>query len=176
MKSTLEQQLLQEISSARALFDRFGLALHREPALLRLLSLYRRASNDTHLVMHHKGVIAACTVCALEGPGSCCFEGIEAGYDPILLLINLLMGSTLPDSRETPDSCFFVGAEGCKLRARYYYCLHYLCPALQTSLGPNAKQELLNTVGKELAAGWELEQALREWLCRKSPASEFMLT
>ncbi len=54
-------------------------------------------------------------------------------------------------------------ATGCKLRARYYYCVHYLCPALQTTLKADAKEALVSAVGKELAAGWGIEQALREW-------------
>ena len=164
MKSTRDQQLLHEIGAARALFDCFGPTLCRQPELVRLLSLYRRSISETQSVMSREGVTSACALCARDAAGSCCFEGIEAGYDPILLLINLLMGSTLPHSREAPESCFFVGEAGCKLQARYYFCVHYLCPALQGSLGPDAKQALLKTVGKELAAGWELECALREWL------------
>jgi hypothetical protein len=168
MKSSREDQLLHEIGAARALLDRFGPTLCQQPELLRLLSCYRRSINETQRVMHQERVDRACSVCAREAAGGCCFEGIEAGYDPILLLINLLMGSTLPDSRETPESCFFVGEAGCKLQARYYYCVHYFCPTLQTSLGARAKQGLLKTVAKELAAGWGLECALREWLRRQT--------
>jgi len=170
MKSTRDQKLLHEISTARDLVARFGLVLRRQPELGRLLARYRSAIDETQNQMHQKGVAAACTACAIVGPGSCCFEGIEAGYDHILLLINLLMGCTLPDSREAPGTCFFVGTEGCKLQARYYFCLHYLCPALQTSLRSEASIKLLSTVGKELAVGWEVEQALRGWLHKSSAA------
>jgi hypothetical protein len=173
MQFTQDQKLLHEINTARALFDRFGPALGRHQELRRLLTFYRRAINETQARMHQKGVTAMCTLCATEGPGSCCFEGIEDGYDHTLLLINLLMGCALPDSREASETCFFVGEKGCRLRCRYYYCLHYLCPALQASLSSAARDDLLKTVDKELAAEWELEQALRKWLRKQSIASLF---
>jgi hypothetical protein len=175
MNSSQEQRLLNEISTARALFDHFGHVLCQQPKILRLLSLYRNAIKETQSAMHQLGITTGCTVCAEQGRGSCCFEGIEIGYDHLLLLINLLMGCPLPDSREVPESCFFVGITGCKLWARYYYCVHYLCPAVQTTLRSSAKELLMSTVGKELAAGWELEQALQEWRRKSSASAQFML-
>jgi hypothetical protein len=164
-----DQKILININRARTLFERFGHVLRQQPEWLRLLSMYGEAIDATQGLMQETGTTAACTVCAAQGPGSCCFEGIEDGYDPVLLLINLLAGAALPDAREIPGSCFFVGQEGCKLRARYYYCLHYFCPTLQEELGPVTKLELLRAVGRELASCWELERALREW-CGKEPA------
>jgi hypothetical protein len=166
MELTQEQRLLREISTARALFERFRHGLGHQPKLLRLLSLYGEAIGETQMLMQQVSVTAACTDCAKQGAGSCCFEGIESGYDYILFLINLLMGCTIPDFREVPGSCFFVGKTGCKLQARYYYCVHYLCPALEAALGPSAKRGLLSLVGKELAAGWELERALQEFFIK----------
>jgi hypothetical protein len=167
MKLTQEQRLQREISTARALFERFRYGLGHEPKLLRLFSSYGEAIGATQMLMQQVSVTTACTDCAKQGGGSCCFEGIESGYDYILFLINLLMGCSIPDFREVPGSCFFVGKTGCKLQARYYFCVHYLCPALQAALGPGAERELMSIVGKELAAGWELERALREFFGKK---------
>jgi hypothetical protein len=167
MKLTLDQKLLSDISAARALFELYGHALRQQPQLLRLHFLYSKAIDATQNLMQKMGVTTACAACAGDGSGSCCFEGIEDGYDHILLLINLLMGCTIPDFREVLGGCFFVGKNGCKLRARYYFCAHYLCPALQTALGPTTKQDLLSAVGRELAVCWELERTLREWHRRK---------
>jgi hypothetical protein len=167
MKLTHEQKLRREISKARALFDRCQHALGHEPKLVRLLTSYGEAIGETQMLMQQVGVTAACTDCAEQGAGSCCFEGIESGYDSMLLLINLLMGCTIPDFREVPGSCFFVGRRGCRFQARYYFCVHYLCPALEAALGPGVKSGLLSIVGKELAAGWQLERALREFFIKK---------
>jgi hypothetical protein len=175
MKLTQEQRLQREITTARSLFVRCRRALGHQPELLRLLSLYGEAIGETQALMQRVSVTEACTDCAQQGAGSCCFEGIESGYDHMLLLINLLMGCTIPDFREVPDSCFFVGKTGCKLQARYYYCVHYLCPALQAALGPSAQRRLLSVVGKELAAGWELERALRKFLLNEAADPESVI-
>jgi hypothetical protein len=168
---TPEQRLLHEINEAKALFERSWKALGEQPVLCALLAAYRNAIEEVQNLMRQGGVTAACTLCAKQTQGGCCFDGIETAYDRILLLINLLMGCTLPDRREVPQSCLFVGTEGCKLSARYYFCVHYLCPILLTTLGPVAKDELLSSVAGELAAGWELEQAIREYFRSNSCSS-----
>lgn len=172
---TPEQRLLYEMSEAKALFERSKKALDEQPALRTLLAAYRNAIEEVQNLMGQGGVTAACTLCAKQEQGGCCFEGIETGYDRILLLINLLMGYPLPERREVPGSCLFVGTEGCKLNARYYFCVHYLCPLLQTTLGPVAKDQLLSSVARELAAGWELEQAIREYFRKESKRAESVL-
>jgi hypothetical protein len=172
---TPKQRLLHEVSEAKALFERSRKALGEQPALRALLTAYGSAIEEVQNLMRQGGVTVACTLCAKQEQGGCCFEGIETAYDRILLLINLLMGYPLPERREVPGSCLFVGMEGCKLNARYYFCVHYLCPLLRTNLGPVAKHELLSSVARELAAGWELEQAVREYFRKESARAESVL-
>ena len=157
----MDQRIGCEIEAAKALFEDFAKTLCERSTLRRLLSSYDQAIEETQKLMQRAGVNAACTACAAQEAGSCCFEGIETGYDRILLLVNLLLGCPLPDYREVPGSCLFVGKNGCRLRARYYFCVHYLCPVLQVRLDSAAKEALRSAVGKELAAGWELERAIR---------------
>lgn len=165
---TPQQLLSNEIIEARALFERSGAAIGEQPALRALLDRYHNAIEAVQTLMRQWGVTSACTLCAKQEQGGCCFEGIETAYDRILLLINLLMGYPLPNRREVPGGCLFVGKEGCQLKARYYFCVHYLCPQLQTTMGSAAKSELLDAVARELAAGWELEQAIREYFREES--------
>jgi hypothetical protein len=171
MELTRDQRLQREISKARKLFERCRDAVGQEPGLLRLLSGYSLAIGETQKLMRQLNVGAACTDCAKKEAGGCCYEGIESGYNSVLLLINLLMGCEIPDFQEVPGSCFFVGERGCKLEARYYYCLHYLCPALQDALGPDAIGDLLGVLGRELAAGWELERALQRFFTKNQQES-----
>lgn len=159
-----EQTVKDMVRKAASLYRAHAESLLHHPEICILLGRYERAVQGTSRRMRESGVAKACTVCATRGPGSCCFPGIEEGYDEVLLLINLLLGCSLPGDREIPDSCFFVGQNGCKLLARYYFCLHYLCPELQRELGADAVRALLSTVGEELHAGWQLEQRLRNWL------------
>ncbi len=134
------------------------------PAIAMALDRYRELMGQTQLAMVRFGVVAGCTRCAQEEQGSCCFEGIEDGYNTSLLLLNQLMGCDIPEEKEVPGSCLFVGHEGCKLKGRFYFCLHYLCPRLQESLGGERAKVLLQILGKELQAGWEAEMAVLRWL------------
>ena len=148
----------QEIYKAKAFYDAYGSALREDQRVHELLENYRKAIARTYEAMAEEGVLKACSQCAQGPPGSCCFEGVEDWYDPVLLLINLLMEVPLPSQREIPEACFFVGRNGCKLRGRYAFCVNFLCPKL------NARREdgkLLRATGEELFCGWELEKAIR---------------
>jgi hypothetical protein len=160
----VHEKIQSEVRKAKTLYACHGNAMALDPVILALTDGYRRAIEKTGTSMSSMGVPAACTACVEKGSGSCCFQGIEEGYDHVLLLANLLLGCDLPDSAEDPASCFFVGSKGCKLTARYYFCLHYFCPDLMQVLGKDRVQALLITLGEELSIGWQLEQAVRNRL------------
>ncbi|NTU48675.1 MAG: hypothetical protein HGA84_06680, partial [Syntrophobacteraceae bacterium] len=161
MQDLCDTGIHREIFMARVLHEQYGGELLADPRVLEFLGQYRGAIEKTGKAMREMGVHRACASCAGKGSGSCCFPGIEEGYDHVLLLINLLLGHSVPDAGEFPGSCMFVGDRGCKLFARYYFCVHFLCPGLHEVLDPVAVKALLRLVGEELHAGWELEQVLR---------------
>jgi hypothetical protein len=154
----------REIQNARRLYARWSEELSREKELLERLEKYREAIPQTLEQMLRAGVLGACASCGAGPAGSCCFQGVEDWYDDILLLINLLLGLELPDQRELPGGCFFVGEKGCRLMARHAFCVNYLCPALAGTIGLEEKSNLLALSGQELLCGWELEMELRHWL------------
>jgi hypothetical protein len=156
-----EKKLQEEIARARHIYAEHRERMFCDELICGLLAAYRDAILETGRLMEETGVIEACTRCAVEGPGSCCFQGIEEGYDYVLILINLLLSCDIPDTPEVQGSCFFVGENGCRLQGRFSFCLNYLCPDLQELIGPADRTRLLRTVGNELTAGWELEHALR---------------
>jgi hypothetical protein len=150
--------IAQEIDKARALYDAHGSALREDGRVHELLENYREAIARTYQTMAEEGVLKACAQCARGPSGSCCFEGVEGWYDPVLLLINLLLDVPLPSGREISNACFFVGPGGCKLRGRYAFCVNFLCPKLNTQ---TENGNLLRTSGQELLCGWELEKEIR---------------
>jgi hypothetical protein len=97
---------------------------------------------------------------------------MEAWYDPMLLFMNCLLGCDLRESRRQPADCFFHGLQGCRLIARHIFCVNFLRPSLQTSLGTARRQALLSVRGDELLAGWNLEQAIRRWFRAKQLPSD----
>lgn len=139
------------------------------PQMRSLLDAYDAAIRHTQKIMRDTGAAAACSRCAAER-GSCCFQEVETWYDPMLLFINLLLNVDLPKSRRHPNQCLFLGPEGCRLRARYSFCLNYFCPTLQEQMDPDLMHAVRRAVGRELLAGWELERFLYRWLNGQSEA------
>lgn len=171
MKEMLDQAVEEKIGRARWLYAQLGQELSSDTEIRTLLDNYLEAIGKTGAAMRRNGVVKGCTACAAQPHGSCCFSGIEEGFDHMLLLINMLLGRELPDEKGLPGSCYFVGEYGCKLIAKSYFCLHYLCPELKAMLGSAGCRDLLRIVGEELSAGWELEQTLRCWIQRRENAS-----
>jgi len=150
--------IIEEIEKAKALYESFGSVLLDDRRIQELLENYRKAIARTYDAMAGEGVLKACSECAQGPAGSCCFEGVEDWYDPILLLVNLLLDVPLPSEREIPKACFFVGQGGCKLQGRYAFCVNFLCPKLSAGI-KNGK--LSAATGEELLCGWELEKEIR---------------
>jgi hypothetical protein len=159
------------IRKARALHEAYGGRLMADEHVRALVQGYGAAIEQTAAAMQGEGIGAACSVCAQQNPSGCCFSGLESGFNEIMLLLNLLLGCPLPEARALRDTCFFVGEQGCQLLARYYFCLHYFCPALEASLGEARIGALQQRVGRELQAGWVAEDAVRRWLGSRSTAA-----
>ena len=156
-----------EIRQARELFAGEGQKLLADDRLRELLKKYEDAIYRTNQTMHDIGIARACASCAASNAESCCFEGAAQWYDRVLLLVNLLMGVDLPSGLGKSGHCCFVGQEGCLLRARYSFCVNYLCPDINSSLGPENVTRFLATAGNELARGWDAEQRVMQLISRK---------
>jgi len=156
------------IHSAKKLFADHGDSLLKDEAVRAHLSEYQDKITATNRMMQHSEIVSCCSVCAQDTAGSCCMRDVEEWYDPILLLINLLMGAELPNFREIPGHCLFVGNNGCKLVARYSFCVNYLCPRLKDLLGTSQTEHLTAVAGEELYSGWTAEKSIRQWLSSHS--------
>lgn len=154
----------EEINRAKSLYERYGRALTNQDGLGDCFMRYRYAITKSKEVMGQMGVVEGCTTCAWEGRGSCCFQGVEEWYDHALLLMNLVLGTPLPEFREVPEGCLFVGSGGCKLLARHSFCVNYLCPSLRDLIKTPQMGTLLSVCGDELFRGWEVERTVRKWL------------
>jgi hypothetical protein len=154
----LKKMVAEEIHKARAFHDAYGSVLRKDHRVCELLEEYRHAIARTYQAMAEEGVLKTCSECAQGPSGSCCFEGVEDWYDPVLLLINLLLDVPLPSHGEIPKACFFVGQGGCKLRGRHAFCVNFLCPKLSKG---STNGTLHRATGEELLWGWELEKEIR---------------
>lgn len=162
--------VLDQVQRVRQLHAKHGEGLMADENVRALVLGYQASIEAAGAAMTGEGIGAACSACARKHPSGCCFSGIESGYDDILLLLNLLLGCPLPEGRVESGSCFFVGERGCRLVARYYFCLHYFCPELERSLGEGRIRALQRQVDRQLEAGWKAEEAIRSWLSARSAA------
>lgn len=152
------------LKAADSLYRSQGEQIREDPALFLMIERYRAALTASREMMAGSGMVALCSACARETPGGCCFREVEEEYDPVLLLINRLLGASLPERREVPDNCLFLGEKGCKIPARYYFCVNFLCEKLKSGIRESVMEEIRRTSGEELQEGAALEYALRRWL------------
>ena len=152
----------EKIEQARALYDAWGEILRRDGRIRDLLDQLEQRILATRQAMLTLRVVEACRRCEeLEG-GSCCGAGIENRYDGYQLLINLLLGVSLPDRNTYSDSCRFLQADGCSLRARHVLCVNYLCTKLEKALSQDDRIALQTLAGQELDTGFALNEAIRK--------------
>jgi hypothetical protein len=116
--------------------------------------------------MVSNGVVRECSDCAVK-EGSCCGAGMENSYDEVLLLINLLIGRTLPSQAYDTTSCYLLGENGCLLRAREVICVNYLCQRISRSIQKEKLIHLQKIAGDELNSLFMLEQHIKKKIKRQ---------
>ncbi|HID97892.1 MAG TPA: hypothetical protein EYP57_06870 [Thermodesulfobacteriaceae bacterium] len=156
--------ILEKIRLARLLFEAYGEELQGDRNVSSLIASYRSAIRETWEQMDKSGVIEHCTDCAVRDGGSCCGKGIEDRFDTALILINLLMGSRIPDSREDDAGCWFLGREGCLIVAREVICVNYICKKLYRKISWPDMQVLQAKIMQETDAAFMLDATVKSWL------------
>ncbi len=156
----------EKVRWAKSLYEGYGGLLLSDVRLSRYLKEYRRTIQDTWEVMRQVGVTAECTDCAIKDGGSCCGIGIENRFDTALLLLNLLLGSSLPERREDPDGCWFLGKNGCTIYARHVICINYICRRLETNISASGLDLLHEKIAREADAAFVTEEYIKAWFSR----------
>lgn len=156
--------IFEKMARAEYLFGSYGELLAREEAVCGLKERLKGSIEETWKLMAEFGVVDACGRCDTEEGGSCCGRGIEDKFDATMLLMNLLMGVTLPGSRERADSCYFLKKDGCSLKVRLVLCVDYLCPKILAWLPHDELVRLQEVSGEELVTGFMLYDAIKRFL------------
>jgi len=159
----------EKVAWARAGHLSWGEFLREDGDVSRLLPRLRREIEHSRKAMWEGGVTLACRACEEMEGGSCCGAGIERKYDGYLLLINLMLGAELPEERLEPKSCFFLGAEGCCLKARHVICINYLCKKITDQVEPKGLSLLREAEGAELFTLFQLHERIKKLIRAMSP-------
>jgi hypothetical protein len=163
----LNSPITEKISWARECHGRFGSRLLEDGAVSDLLRRLDQAVLASAKAMADAGIAHICRACDRVEGGACCGAGLENRYDGWLLLINLLLGATLPEERIDPRGCFFLGPSGCRLKARHVICVNYLCKKITERIDPELLRDLRGHEGNELDTLFRLhervKQLTRQW-------------
>ena len=151
-----------KIEQALDLFETCGDSLRQDTSIHTLLKKLRDCIENTNQSMLSLGVVTECKNCEEKEGGSCCGAGIENNYDPILLLINLLLGCPLQNHEPIANSCYFLGKKGCRLTARHVICVNYICEKLQRKLTRKELIVLQTSAGEELDTLFFLHEAIKK--------------
>lgn len=131
-----------------------------------LLVKFKKAAHESHMEMKSSGIEHECRKCEEKEGGSCCGAGLENRYTGTLLLINLMLGQTLPSERNDPNSCYFLGEKGCVLLARHVICVNYLCKKLTDRIDAENISLLREKEGIELEVLFTLNEKVKTLLSK----------
>lgn len=151
----------QRIAWAGDAFDRLRIRFYEDEASSLLLKRLQKAINVSKKLSEQIGISEICHKCdRLEG-GSCCGAGMENRYDGWLLLVNMLLQVNLPEERFDPSSCYFLGQNGCTLKARHVICINHVCGKITGAIKKEDLMLLREKEGEELEILFHLNERLK---------------
>jgi hypothetical protein len=155
-----------KIVMARDMYDSWSDQLKREPHILELMEKLERCLENSRKAMLELGIVETCKHCDEEEGGSCCGAGLENKFDTVLLLMNLLLGVSLPEKHRRPESCYLLTDKGCTLKVRLVLCVDFLCPKILNTMSHRDLIRLQQVSGDELTTGFMLYDALKRFMRR----------
>jgi hypothetical protein len=158
----------EKIARARDLLDAWAAELRAQGPVRDSLGQLQACIEASREVMLELGVVGECRRCEEVEGGSCCGSGIENRYNEVLLLINLLLGVSLPEGTGRPRSCHFLGETGCTLLARHTLCVNYLCARLRQRLTPAQLSRLQDASGEELETEFRCYETIKRFLNQRA--------
>lgn len=161
---SISSSVEEKIEWASECYRKLGRKILGDQTVVDLLDQLQVVIPASHAEMLKAGIVNLCMECELDEGGSCCGSGLEDKYDGLLLLINLLLGVELPNSRSDPKSCFFLGQNGCLLQARHVICINYICRKISEQIKPRDIISLREKEGVEIKLVFSLHERVRSLL------------
>jgi hypothetical protein len=162
----LDAPVEARIAWAEDCFTREKSRFFRDQDLDALLEELKAAVYRSREEMLRTGIVGLCRECEESEGGSCCGAGLEKNYSGTLLLINRLLGVTLPRQRQIPGSCFFLSPTGCGLLARHVLCINYVCNKITSRLRPDQLAALRKAEGEEVLLLFRVNENLKKLIRR----------
>ena len=150
-----------KIALAHSVYKTHGLDMLNDRPLSEMLIELDHNIEATQKEMATTGIVDECADCAIQGEGTCCSERTGHKSDVTLLLINLLLGRSLPDKTQSADLCYFLTSSGCALRARPILCVNFVCSRLREKIPHKVMVHVQQTAGHELDVLFRIESYIK---------------
>jgi len=154
----------EKIEKAKELYQNFGDYFYRDQRFLNLLNKYESAVEKSNEMMSHMKSFEECYICTVVEKKGCCKIGLETEVTINILLINYFLKKPVPEEREVPGRCFFVGPLGCKLFARPYICRDYFCKRLLSKFSHHDYALLTQALNEELTLLYQISSYIKNEL------------
>ena len=164
---SLSSPIEEKIAWAHWCYDEFGSSLLKDEKISELLVRVKNALRQSYRQMFKTGIVDICRKCELEEGGSCCGAGLENKYDGWLLVINLLLGADFPNRRLESGNCYFLGENGCLLKARHVICVNYICKKITDLIEPEVMMRLREKEGEQLQSLFLLHELIKKTVMSK---------
>ncbi len=157
-----EPTIVHTIDEALRLEKTLSPILEEDERFRSLLESLRQSIKATHIEMRAARMVNECADCAVTGEGTCCTARTHHKYDKLLLLINLLLGTSLPRGAGLPGMCHFLTEHGCILTARHVICVNFLCRRLRENIQHWKLVRVQEVAGEELNTLFIMEEYLKK--------------
>ncbi len=156
--------ILEKIKTAKELYENWSDYFYKDEEFMKNLERYERAVIESNKTMESFGTFKECYVCSVIDKKGCCKAGLENEVTINILLLNMFLKKEIPEEREVPFRCFFVGPTGCKLFARPFLCRDYFCKRLLNMLKEEEYAKITQVLNEELTLLYTLTSYIRKEL------------
>ena len=149
----------EKLARARALYHDHGPDLAADPEISRILTRLRAADRELAAQMARMNMGKRCAACAAR-TGGCCSAYMATNTDVIQLVINMLLGREVAPVNPDPESCRYLGPQGCQFAIKPIFCLNYNCTHILDNASGREMAELERRAGAVLGLQIELERLI----------------
>ncbi len=142
--------ILKKIEIAKDMYNNWQEVFYKDDKFLSLLKKYEFSVLKSNQIMGEKGTFEECYICTVLENKGCCKVGLENEATITILLLNMFLKKDIPEEREVPGRCFFVGPLGCKIFARPYLCREFFCKRILDKLSQKDYAIVTQYINEEL--------------------------
>jgi hypothetical protein len=154
--------VLEKISIAKFLYEDISPDLLKNTFMTRQINIVKDCNLRMITFMKSLGLVKICKDCAKDNHSKCCFSDMSEEADSILLMMNMLLNGEVKMNFGSGLDCCFLGANGCSLIMKPFFCLAYNCRKV---IVKNSQKKIM-----------ELSSYLDELQCEQDKIEQWVLS